>query len=51
MIIIRGHVSGRCTATRKKEFKLPWREAGQPNYHDDKVVPDQWAVNKELSYS
>ena len=26
----------RCKATWKKEFKLPWREAGPPN-HDDKV--------------
>ena len=23
----------------EKEFKLPWREAGPPNHHDDKVVP------------
>ena len=22
-------------------FKLPWREAGPPNHHDDKVVSDQ----------
>jgi len=25
----------------KREFKLPWREAGPPNHHDDKVVSDQ----------
>ena len=25
----------------KKEFKLPWREAGAPNHHDDKVDSDQ----------
>ena len=25
----------------KKEFKLPWREAGPPNHLDDKVDPDQ----------
>jgi len=28
---------GRCKATWKREFKLPWREAGPPNHHDDKV--------------
>ena len=28
---------GRCKATRKREFKLRWREAGPPNHHDDKV--------------
>jgi len=27
-------------------FKLPWREAGPPNHHDDKVDSDQWVVNK-----
>ena len=32
---------GRCKATWKREFKLPWREAGPPNNHDDKVVSDQ----------
>ena len=31
------------------EFKLPWREAGPPNHHDDKVDSDQQVVNKELS--
>jgi len=25
----------------KREFKLPWREAGPPIHHDDKVEPDQ----------
>ena len=28
-------------ATWKKEFKLPWREAGPPNHLDDKVDSDQ----------
>jgi len=42
---------GRCKATWKREFNLPWREAGQPDHHDDKVDSDQWAVNKELSLS
>ena len=23
-----------------REFKLPWREAGPPNHHDDKVDSD-----------
>ena len=32
---------GRCKATWKREFKLPWREAGPPNLHDDKVDSDQ----------
>jgi len=26
---------------RKREFKLPWREAGPPNHHDDRVDSDQ----------
>jgi len=25
----------------KREFKLPWREAGPPNHLDDKVDSDQ----------
>jgi len=25
----------------KVAFKLPWREAGPPNHHDDKVDSDQ----------
>ena len=32
---------GRCKAIWKREFKLPWREAGPPNHHDDKVGSDQ----------
>ena len=28
---------GRCKATWKREYKLPWREAGPPNHHDDRV--------------
>jgi len=28
-------------ATRKREFKLPWREAGPPNHHEDTVDSDQ----------
>ena len=28
-------------ATWKRELKLPWREAGSPNHHDDKVDLDQ----------
>ena len=36
---------------RKREIKLPWREAGPPNHHVDKVDSDQEVVNKELSLS
>ena len=25
----------------KREFKLPWREAGPPDHHDDEVDSDQ----------
>jgi len=32
---------GRCKATWKREYKLPWREAGPPNHHDDNVDSDQ----------
>jgi len=28
-------------ATWKKGFKLPWREAGPPNHHEDQVDSDQ----------
>jgi len=40
---------GRCKATWKREFKLPWREACPPNHHDDQVDSDRWVVNKEVS--
>ena len=39
------------TVGRQRDFKLPWREAGPPNHHDDKVDSDQPIVNKELSLS
>jgi len=29
-------------------LKLPWREAGPPNHHNDEVDSDQYVVNKEL---
>ena len=32
---------GRCKATWKRELKLPWREAGPRNHHDDMVDSDQ----------
>jgi len=32
---------GRCKATWKREFNLPWREAGPPHHHDDTVDSDQ----------
>jgi len=44
-----GYYEGRCKAAWKREFKLPWREAGPPNHHDDKVDSDQYVVNNELS--
>jgi hypothetical protein len=28
-------------ATWRRQFKLPWREAGPPNHLDDKVDVDQ----------
>jgi len=31
---------GRCKATWKREFKLPWRKAGPPNHLDDKMDSD-----------
>ena len=31
------------------KFKLPWREAGPPNHHDNKVDADQEVDNTELS--
>jgi hypothetical protein len=37
--------------TGKGEIKLPWREAGPPNYHDDEVNSDHQVVNEELSLS
>ena len=35
--------------TWKKEFKLPWREAGPPDHDDGKVDSYQQVVNQELS--
>ena len=32
---------GRWEPTWERGFKLPWREAGPPNYHDDEVNSDQ----------
>jgi len=39
----------RYKASWKREFNLPWREAGPPNHLDDKVDSDQYVVNKEIS--
>ena len=36
-----GRKEGRRKATWKREFKLPWREAGPPNRYDDEVDSDQ----------
>jgi len=35
------HWEGRCKATWKRGFKLPWREADPPNHQDDQVDSDQ----------
>ena len=40
---------GGCKATWKKEFNLPWREAGPPNHHNARVDSHQQVVNTELS--
>ena len=34
----------------KGKFKIPRRETGPPNRHDDKVVSGQQVVNKELYF-
>ena len=41
---------GRYKATWKREFKLPWREAGPPNHLDDKVDSDQKVAIKEVCF-
>ena len=33
--------AARCKAAWKRELRLPWREVGPPNHHDDKVDSDQ----------
>ena len=44
-------LEGRCKATWKRESKLPWREAGPPNHHDDKVdVGDAREMPTQRSY-
>jgi len=37
---------GRCKATWKREFEIPWCEAGPPNHQNDKVGSGQYVVNK-----
>ena len=39
----------RYKASKKRDVKDPWHEAGSPNYLEDKVIPDQLVVNKEAS--
>jgi len=39
-VVVR-HPERQAKATWKREFKLPWREAGPPHHHDDKVDSDQ----------
>ena len=36
-----GTLEGSCKATWKREVNPPWRKAGPPNHHDDKVDLDQ----------
>jgi hypothetical protein len=38
---------GRCKATWKSELRFSWREAGPPNYLDDKVDSDQQLSKKK----
>ena len=40
---------GTCKATWKRKFKLPPREAGPTNHHDNEVDSGQWDADKELS--
>ena len=40
---------GTCKATWKREFKLPWREAGPTDDHDHIEDSDEYVVNIELS--
>jgi len=35
----------------EKGIQLPWREAGPPNHHNDKVDSNQSVANKELFLS
>ena len=41
-------MEGRWKATWKRKVKLPWREAGSHNHHDDVVDSEHYIVNKEL---
>jgi len=50
MLVLR-RVEGTRKDTWQREFKLPWREAGQPIHHDDEVDSDRKIVDKELSLS
>jgi len=36
-----GMLSRSLPGSWKREFKLPWREAGPPHHHDDEVDSDQ----------
>ena len=42
------HVEGRCWATWKTEFKLPWRETGPLNYLNDEVDSEQLSMKNSL---
>jgi hypothetical protein len=41
-------LEGICKATWKREYKLPWRQAGPPNHLNKTVVSDQLVANQEL---
>ena len=41
LIVKRGTLIERYKATWNRDFKLPWREAGQPNHLDDEADSDQ----------
>ena len=45
------HSESICMATWKGEFKLPWREAGPPDHHDDEVDSEQKVVRRVLAGS
>ena len=48
-VALAGQIFHGWKATWKREFRLPWREAGPSNHFDDEVDSDQKVVNKELS--
>ena len=41
MSAIQGYFAHAKQPPPQREFKLPWRKAGPPNYHDEKMDSDQ----------